>query len=35
VHNSHPHTSDPTNEFLVVHNGIITNHQAWTLNPQP
>ena len=26
--NSHPHTSDPTNEFLVVHNGIITNHQA-------
>uniref|UniRef100_A0A7S0S9L1 glutamine--fructose-6-phosphate transaminase (isomerizing) n=2 Tax=Mantoniella antarctica TaxID=81844 RepID=A0A7S0S9L1_9CHLO len=28
VHNSHPHTSDPTNEFLVVHNGIITNHQA-------
>ena len=27
-HNSHPHTSDPSNEFLVVHNGIITNHQA-------
>lgn len=27
-HNSHPHTSDPNNEFLVVHNGIITNHQA-------
>ena len=26
--NSHPHTSDPSNEFLVVHNGIITNHQA-------
>ena len=26
--NSHPHTSDGTNEFLVVHNGIITNHQA-------
>ena len=25
--NSHPHTSDATNEFLVVHNGIITNHQ--------
>lgn len=25
--NSHPHTSDKTNEFLVVHNGIITNHQ--------
>ena len=25
--NSHPHTSDTTNEFLVVHNGIITNHQ--------
>ncbi|KAJ3213615.1 glutamine--fructose-6-phosphate transaminase (isomerizing) [Dinochytrium kinnereticum] len=23
--NSHPHRSDPTNEFLVVHNGIITN----------
>ena len=26
--NSHPHTSDASNEFLVVHNGIITNHQA-------
>jgi glucosamine--fructose-6-phosphate aminotransferase (isomerizing) len=27
--NSHPHTSDSkSNEFLVVHNGIITNHQA-------
>ena len=24
--NSHPHTSDETNEFLVVHNGIITNY---------
>ncbi|KAJ3222300.1 glutamine--fructose-6-phosphate transaminase (isomerizing), partial [Chytriomyces hyalinus] len=23
--NSHPHRSDPANEFLVVHNGIITN----------
>ncbi|KAI8622049.1 hypothetical protein BC830DRAFT_1091368 [Chytriomyces sp. MP71] len=23
--NSHPHRSDPNNEFLVVHNGIITN----------
>ncbi|KAJ3356848.1 glutamine--fructose-6-phosphate transaminase (isomerizing) [Entophlyctis luteolus] len=23
--NSHPHRSDPKNEFLVVHNGIITN----------
>jgi glucosamine--fructose-6-phosphate aminotransferase (isomerizing) len=26
--NSHPHTSDEENDFLVVHNGIITNHQA-------
>ena len=26
--NSHPHTSDVANEFLVVHNGIITNHGA-------
>jgi len=26
--NSHPHTSDSGNDFLVVHNGIITNHQA-------
>ena len=26
--NSHPHTSDKDNQFLVVHNGIITNHQA-------
>jgi hypothetical protein len=23
--NSHPHVSDPTHEFVVVHNGIITN----------
>ncbi|KAI9319665.1 L-glutamine D-fructose 6-phosphate amidotransferase [Dichotomocladium elegans] len=23
--NSHPHRSDPTNEFTIVHNGIITN----------
>ncbi|KAJ3106219.1 glutamine--fructose-6-phosphate transaminase (isomerizing) [Phlyctochytrium planicorne] len=23
--NSHPHRSDPNNDFLVVHNGIITN----------
>lgn len=26
-HNSHPHTSDPSNEFVVVHNGIITNYK--------
>ncbi|EME32376.1 glucosamine--fructose-6-phosphate aminotransferase (isomerizing) isoform 1 [Galdieria sulphuraria] len=26
VKNSHPHSSDPTHEFLVVHNGIITNY---------
>lgn len=25
--NSHPHRSDPKNEFLVVHNGIITNYK--------
>ena len=25
--NSHPHRSDPGNEFLVVHNGIITNYK--------
>ncbi len=25
--NSHPHTSDPLNEFTVVHNGIITNYK--------
>ncbi|KAJ1342583.1 hypothetical protein BSLG_002900 [Batrachochytrium salamandrivorans] len=25
--NSHPHRSDPTNEFTVVHNGIITNYK--------
>lgn len=24
--NAHPHSSDDTNEFIVVHNGIITNH---------
>ena len=26
--NSHPHTSSADNEFVVVHNGIITNHAA-------
>ena len=25
--NSHPHRSDPSNEFVVVHNGIITNYK--------
>ncbi|KAI8808583.1 hypothetical protein BJ742DRAFT_807891 [Cladochytrium replicatum] len=25
--NSHPHRSDPKNEFLVVHNGIVTNYK--------
>ncbi|XP_054453235.1 glutamine--fructose-6-phosphate aminotransferase [isomerizing] 2 [Anoplopoma fimbria] len=25
--NSHPHRSDKTNEFVVVHNGIITNYK--------
>ncbi|CAG8548024.1 10787_t:CDS:2 [Ambispora leptoticha] len=25
--NSHPHRSDPNNEFTVVHNGIITNYK--------
>ncbi|KAJ3208064.1 glutamine--fructose-6-phosphate transaminase (isomerizing) [Entophlyctis luteolus] len=27
VVNSHPHRSDPKNEFTVVHNGIITNYK--------
>jgi glucosamine--fructose-6-phosphate aminotransferase (isomerizing) len=26
--NSHPHVSDDDGEFVVVHNGIITNYQA-------
>ena len=26
--NSHPHVSDAANEFVVVHNGIITNFKA-------
>ncbi|GAB0493038.1 hypothetical protein MMPV_004310 [Pyropia vietnamensis] len=26
--NSHPHSSDPTAQFLVVHNGIVTNYKA-------
>lgn len=26
--NSHPHRSDETNEFIVVHNGIITNYKV-------
>ena len=26
--NSHPHTSGDDNEWVVVHNGIITNYQA-------
>ncbi|CDS12447.1 Putative Glutamine-fructose-6-phosphateFT transaminase (Isomerizing) [Lichtheimia ramosa] len=25
--NSHPHRSDPNNEFTIVHNGIITNYK--------
>lgn len=25
--NAHPHRSDDTNEFVVVHNGIITNYK--------
>lgn len=25
--NSHPHRSDPNNEFTMVHNGIITNYK--------
>ena len=25
--NSHPHTSGKANEFIVVHNGIITNYK--------
>lgn len=26
--NSHPHTSGPENEFVIVHNGIITNYDT-------
>ena len=26
--NSHPQTSGPENEFLVVHNGIVTNYEV-------
>ncbi|GAB4832215.1 Glutamine--fructose-6-phosphate aminotransferase [isomerizing] 2 [Ancistrocladus abbreviatus] len=26
--NSHPQTSDPGNEFLVVHNGVVTNYEV-------
>ena len=26
--NAHPHVSDPSHEFVVVHNGIITNYNA-------
>lgn len=28
VRNSHPHSSDPTNQFVVVHNGIISNYAS-------
>ncbi|KAK6455152.1 glucoseamine-6 phosphate synthase [Scheffersomyces xylosifermentans] len=28
VENCHPHRSDPTGEFVIVHNGIITNYRA-------
>lgn len=28
VTNCHPHRSDPTGEFVVVHNGIVTNYKA-------
>lgn len=27
VRNSHPHTSSPSNEFVVIHNGVITNYK--------
>lgn len=27
--NSHPQTSGPGNEFVVVHNGVVTNYQVW------
>jgi len=26
--NSHPQTSGPANEFMVVHNGVITNYEV-------
>ncbi|EDQ90085.1 uncharacterized protein MONBRDRAFT_20634 [Monosiga brevicollis MX1] len=26
--NCHPHASDPTNEFVIIHNGIITNYKS-------
>ena len=26
--NAHPHVSGPSHEFVVVHNGIITNYKA-------
>lgn len=29
--NCHPHRSDPNNEFVVVHNGIITNYRELKL----
>lgn len=29
--NCHPHSSDPSNEFTVVHNGIITNYKELRL----
>lgn len=28
VRNSHPHSSDPENQFVVVHNGIISNYAS-------
>lgn len=28
VRNSHPHSSDPDNQFVVVHNGIISNYAS-------
>jgi len=24
--NAHPHTSDPNNEFIICHNGMINNY---------
>lgn len=27
IQNCHPHRSDPTGEFIIVHNGIITNYR--------
>ena len=32
LRNSHPQTSGPENDFVVVHNGVITNYEVCSIS---